>query len=113
MLAVRTAIETIETSDGAVGLHLTNAPSAEMLALIAEELWVIGLPLLFWGRCDEPRINNAEALDTILQRKRLDELAETLKAARRQSRSNTPECDIGHHLSLLRDNPSLIYPLSA
>jgi hypothetical protein len=113
MLAVRTAIETIETSDGAVGLHLTNAPSAEMLALIAEELWVIGLPLLFWGRCDEPRINNAEALDTILQRKRLDELAETLKSARRQSRSNTPECDIGHHLSLLRDNPSLIYPLSA
>jgi hypothetical protein len=113
IVAVRAAIETIEASDGAVGLHLTHAPSAEALDLIAEELWIVGLPLLFWGRCDEPTINNAHALDIILQKKSLDELAETLKTERRQSRSNTPECGIGHHLSLLRDNPSLIYPLSA
>ena len=113
MAAVMAAIATITASDDVVGLHLTNAPSAETLDLIAEELWMVGLPLMLWGRCNELKINNAQALDTILQKKSLDELAETLKTERLQSRSNTPECHIGHHLSLLRDNPLLIYPLSA
>jgi hypothetical protein len=113
ILAVRAAIDTIEASDVAVGLYLTDAPSAETLDLIAEELWMVGLPLLFWGRCDSPAINNAQALDTILQIASLDELAETLKSKRYASRSNAPEYDIGYHLSLLSDNPRLIYPLSA
>lgn len=115
MSAVMSAIKTIEASSDAIGLHLINAPSAETLDLIAEELWIVGLPLMLWGRCDEVKINNAQALDTILQKKSLNELAETLKAERYQSRNpgNTPECHIGHHLSLLRDNPLLIYPLSA
>ena len=111
--AVMTAIETIEDSQDAVGLHLTNAPSVEVLDLIAEELWIAGLPLMFWGRCEEPKIDNAQELDTILRKKSLCELAKTVKTERRQSRSNTPDCHIGHHLSLLRDNPQLIYPLSA
>ena len=111
--AVRAAIEKIEASNNVIGLHLTNAPSAKTLSLIAEELWIVGLPLMLWGRCDELKINNAQELDTILQKKSLDALSETIRTERRQSRADSPECHIGHHLSLLKDNPSLIYPLSA
>ena len=107
---VRMALRQIE-DDGAVGLHLPDAPSAEMLALIAEELWMVGVPLMFWGRCDELGIDNTQELDKILQKKNLGELSETIKSERYLSRD--VQCCIGHHLSLLRDNPLLIYPLSA
>ena len=112
--AVMAAIAQMKASADAVGLHLTCAPGAETLSLIVEELLIAGVPLFFWGRCDEVNISNAEALDTILQKDSLGNLAETVQLERSKARlpQNTPECHIGHHLSFLRDSPLLIYPLS-
>ncbi|WP_346294288.1 hypothetical protein [Sphaerothrix gracilis] len=106
--------EAFETNS-ALGLKITTAlriPTAEDLF---EELLISGLPLAIWGRCDEPLISRVTELGTILQTDVLDKLPETVQTKRRQARisSNTPECHIGHHLSLLRDDPTLIPPKSA
>ncbi|MEM9092855.1 MAG: hypothetical protein AAGC93_29525 [Cyanobacteria bacterium P01_F01_bin.53] len=109
------ALEEAEDDENIVGLKLKTAPSSEKLEMLFDELLIAGLPLAFWGRCDKANILNAKELDTILQKDSLGKLSVTVQHKRREARKakNTPDCHIGHHLSLLQDNPKLIPPRSA
>lgn len=113
-----TAIEIIEDAidaDTVVGLKLTTPPCSPAAEELFEELLSAGLPLAVWGRCDEANISIPQELDTILQVCTLSQLPHIVHRKRRESRrrANTPDRHIGHHLSLLRDNPTLIPPKSA
>ena len=105
------------TADNVVGLKVTSAPCAPNADAIFEELLWSGLPVAIWGRCDETEttISIASELDRLLRAATLGELPQSIHAVRFSARrlTNTPECYIGHHLSLLRDNPTLIPPKSA
>lgn len=106
-----------------VGWEVNTAPSTsvaeelgEELKDLFEELLFIGVPLAIWGRCNEGDIDNAGELDALLQRSKLGELSAAIKQKRSQTRyqARKPEYClqryIGHHLSLLRDNPNLPLP---
>lgn len=102
---------------GMVGLKLTAAPRLPEAEELFEELLLSGLPLAIWGRCQpaEGSLSVVEELDAILKANRLGELPRSVQRKRQQARrsDNSPERHIGHHLSLLCDNPSLIPPRRA
>jgi len=110
-------LEATATADNAVGLKVTTAPCAPNADELFEELLVSGLPVAIWGRCDETQttISLTGELDKLLRAANLCELPQRVHSLRRGARitTNTPDCYIGHHLSLLRDNPTLIPPKSA
>lgn len=110
-------LEATATIDNAIGLKVTSAPCAPNADELFEELLMSGLPVAIWGRCDETKttISIASELDGILRAASLCELSQSVHGMRRRARrtTNTPDCYIGHHLSLLRDNPTLIPPKSA
>lgn len=110
-------LEATATADNAVGLKVTTAPCSPGAEELFEELLISGLPVAIWGRCDETQttISIASELDGLLRAASLCELPQSVYNLRRRARrtTNTPDCYIGHHLSLLRDNPTLIPPKSA
>lgn len=113
-----TLIEVLEdaVADNAiVGLKVTTAPRLPAAEELFEELLISGLPLAIWGRCEEAGIAIAAELDTILRTDSLIKLPQTVQEKRREARKpkNSVDRHIGHHLSLLRDNPTLIPPKSA
>jgi hypothetical protein len=96
-----------------VGLHLTQAPiDTEAMCY---ELLDSGLPLAIWPR--ENLLNNAHAVDlpALLAACCLENLPHDVQQKRHETRrsKNTPDNHIGHHLSLLWDNPHLVPPKSA
>jgi vWA-MoxR associated protein C-terminal domain len=99
--------------DRLMGLHLTQAPiDTEAMCY---ELLDSGLPLAIWPR--ENLLNNAHAVDlpALLADCCLENLPRTVQKKRHETRGskNTPDRHIGHHLSLLWDNPHLVPPKSA
>ena len=106
------ALEAAKDDDTIMGLKLNTAPSPENLAVIFDELLMAGLPLALWSRCDYVGIQNAQELAKILEDSSLGNLSIAIKKKRYEARrpKNTPECHIGHHLSLLKDNPELPLP---
>jgi hypothetical protein len=112
-------LEEAAESDTTVGLKVNAAPCApdsETLTAEAdeffEELFLSGLPLAIWGRCQIKAICNSTELGTLLSADTLGNLLQVIQKKRKEARrsSNPPESHIGHHLSLLRDNPTLIPP---
>ncbi|MDJ0706506.1 MAG: hypothetical protein QNJ46_24815 [Leptolyngbyaceae cyanobacterium MO_188.B28] len=111
-------IEVLEAAveeEDIVGLKVTTALQPPESEELFEELLIAGLPLAIWGRCEEAGIANAAELDTILRTDSLSRLPQTVQDKRREARKpkNSADCHIGHHLSLLRDNPTLIPPKRA
>ncbi len=99
--------------DRIIGLHLTQAPiDTEAMCY---ELLDSGLPLAIWPR--ENLLNNAHTADltALLAASRLENLPQDVQHKRHETRrsKNTPDSHIGHHLSLLWDNPHLVPPKSA
>jgi hypothetical protein len=96
-------------NDRIIGLHLTQAPiDTEAMCY---ELLDSGLPLAIW-----PRVNllNNDLRD-LLAAGCLEKLPQTVQRKRKETRKagNKPDSHIGHHLSLLWDNPHLVPPKSA
>jgi hypothetical protein len=113
---IDTLIELLDNAvddDRFMGLHLTQAPiDTEAMCY---ELLDSGLPLAIWPR--ENLLNNAHAVDlpALLAACCLENLPQTVQRKRHETRKNknTPDSHIGHHLSLLWDNPHLVPPKSA
>lgn len=96
-----------------VGLHVTDAPlNTENLVY---ELLDSGLPLAVWSRCNLARSAHRTQVSKLLAACCLETLPARVKDKRfetRQSR-NTVAKHIGHHLSLLWDDPNFYPPKSA
>ena len=72
----------------------------------------MGFPLPIWGRTDLAEATNETELDRILEVD-LRDLPQTVRRERRESRKKPVGGHIGHHLSLLGDDPKLVPPKSA
>lgn len=96
-----------------VGLQVHQEPTnTEELCY---ELLDSGLPLAIWTRRNLATLAHETELSNLLAACCLEHLPRTVKAKRYETRrrQNTPDCHIGHHLSLLWDDPHLIPPKSA
>jgi hypothetical protein len=96
-----------------VGLQVTQSPvdTEELLY----ELLDSGLPLALWPRQGLAEAAHEAQLQALLTSCRIEQLPHTVKAKRYETRrlQNTPELHIGHHLSLVWDDPHLVPPKSA
>jgi hypothetical protein len=100
-------------SSKVVGLQVQQAPlSTEELCY---ELLDSGLPLAIWPRCNLTELSHEAEMANLLAACCLGQLPHTVKDKRYETRQrqNSPDCHIGHHLSLLWDDPYLVPPKSA
>jgi vWA-MoxR associated protein C-terminal domain len=96
-----------------VGLHVTDAPlNTENLVY---ELLDSGLPLAVWSRCNLGRSAHRTQVSKLLAACCLETLPARVKDKRFETRQskNTAAKHIGHHLSLLWDDPNFYPPKSA
>jgi hypothetical protein len=100
----------IDAQEKSVGLCLTQAPSDAQQ--ICKEVLKSGLPLAIWSRENLLGAVHAMELTTLLSNHNLGELPRAVQEKRNETcmRRNTRESHIGHHLSLLWDNPYLRTP---
>jgi vWA-MoxR associated protein C-terminal domain/vWA-MoxR associated protein middle region (VMAP-M) 1/Effector-associated domain 9 len=99
-----------------VGLHVTQAPIN--IEELCYELLESGLPLAIWSRRDLADSAHESQLTCLLESGCLETLPHRVKTKRRETRSQNspdkhPDRHIGHHLSLLWDDPHLVPPKSA
>ncbi|MEO1792810.1 MAG: hypothetical protein AAFR25_11370 [Cyanobacteria bacterium J06629_19] len=73
----------------------------------------VGMPLAIWGRQDLVQVTNEAELDRVLNTCCLENLPGTVKNERRSARKKAEDSHVGHHLSLLWDDPHLVPPRSA
>jgi hypothetical protein len=95
-----------------VGLHVTQEPID--IQELCYELLDSGLPLAIWSRENLAESGHETQLVDLLKADCLEQLPHTVKTKRRETRrNNPPDRHIGHHLSLLWDDPNLVPPKSA
>ncbi len=102
-----------EESKNLVGLKLIKAPNQDNFTDIVKLISKVGLPLALWGRANLSESTNEVELNRVLEACPLANLPQTVKNERRNSRKKPLNCHIGHHLSLLWDDPDLVPPKSA
>lgn len=105
--------EVMEPDNRAVGLHVSEAP--RNIKELCEELLNSGLPVALWPRTNLANQGHETQLADLLKSSCLEMLPFAVKKKREESRRrrNRPDSHIGHHLSLLCDDPSLVPPKSA
>jgi len=103
----------LEEESKIVGLHVTQAPVD--IEELCYEMLDFGLPIAIWPRSNLANLAHETQLCNLLAACRLEHLPQTVKDKRYEARrrQNSPDCHIGHHLSLLWDDPNLIPPKSA
>jgi hypothetical protein len=102
-----------EKNKDVMGLKLIKAPHHDSFTDIVKLISMAGLPLALWGRSNLSVSTNEAELNRILDACILERLPQTVKDKRCESRGQHPYCHIGHHLSLLWDDPDLVPPKSA
>jgi hypothetical protein len=100
-------------SENVIGLKLIKAPHQNGFNDSVELISRTGLPLAIWDRSNLSKSTKEAELNRILETCILEKLPETVKLKRFDSRNESPDCHIGHHLSLLWDDPDLVPPKSA
>jgi hypothetical protein len=104
---------TEEENESVVGLKLIDAPKQDSSTSIFNLIFEMGFPLALWGRSNLSVSTNEAELNSVLDACILERLPQTVKDKRRESRRQPQNCHIGHHLSLLWDDPDLVPPKSA
>ena len=101
-----------EEEENMVGLKLVKAPTQDCLTSIFNAIFKMGFPLAIWGRTNLSEATNETELDRVLETD-LSNLPQTVRKERRRSHKESIHGHIGHHLSLLWDDPDLVPPKSA
>lgn len=104
----------VQPTSKIVGLQVNQAPLN--IEELCYELLDSGLPLAIWPRCDNlPALSPDAELSSLLDACCLKQLPDTVQRKRYDTRKprNSPDSHIGHHLSLLWDDPFLVPPKSA
>ncbi|MBE9130032.1 MULTISPECIES: hypothetical protein [unclassified Coleofasciculus] len=104
---------TEEENEKVVGLTLIDAPNQDSSISIFNLIFEMGFPLALWGRSNLSASTNEVELNRVLDACILANLPKTVREVRRKSRKKPLSCHIGHHLSLLWDDPDLVPPKSA
>lgn len=95
-----------------VGLQMTRAPTN--LEGMCEELLDAGIPLAIWPRKNLSEEAHYAQLSCLLSESCLSAFPNAVQRKRREARlpRNSVDLHIGHHLSLLWDDPELVPPKS-
>jgi ankyrin repeat protein len=96
-----------------VGLKVKQAPTCVGVNSLFGVLLQAGTPIAIWGRSNLQSITNNTELARILSLCQLKNLLHTVKEERQKARGAEVDAHIGHHLSLLWDDPYLVPPKSA
>ncbi len=104
---------TDEDNENLVGLTLIDVPNQDSSTNIFNLIFELGFPLALWSRSNLSESTNEVELNRVLEACILANLPKTVKRERRESRKKPRNCHIGHHLSLLWDDPDLVPPKSA
>jgi hypothetical protein len=104
-------LEAVQSEGKIVGLHVTQAPVD--IKELCHELLVSGLPLAVWRRRDLGESAKGSDWSTLLTQCCLEQLPNTVKQERYKARRKSENDHMGHHLSLLWDDPHLVPPKSA
>jgi hypothetical protein len=104
---------TDEENENVVGLTLIDVPNQDRVTSIFQLIFELGFPLALWSRSNLSESTNEVELNRVLEACILANLPQTVKRERRESRKKPLNCHIGHHLSLLWDDPDLVPPKSA
>ncbi|MBW4473577.1 MAG: hypothetical protein KME45_24855 [Stenomitos rutilans HA7619-LM2] len=96
-----------------VGLKVKQAPTCVGTNSLFGVLLQTGTPIAIWGRTNLKSTTNDTELTRILNACCLKNLLHTVQEERQRARKVSPEAHIGHHLSLLWDDPYLVPPKSA
>jgi hypothetical protein len=107
---------TEKETEKVVGLKLIDVPNQDNSTSIFYLIFKMGIPLALWGRANlskSTKSTNEVELNRVLEACLLANLPQTVKHERRNSRKKPLNCHIGHHLSLLWDDPDLVPPKSA
>jgi len=99
-----------EGGEYVMGLKLIKAPHHDSFTDIVKLISKAGLPLALWGRSNLSVSTNEAELNRVLDACILERLPQTVKDERLDSRDKPSNCHIGHHLSLLWDDPDLVPP---
>lgn len=105
--------DAVQPDRNVVGLQISQPP--QDVEELCCELLDSGLPLAVWPRCSLANKSHETQLADLLAACCLEQLPNTIKAKRYETRKrkNSIDCHIGHHLSLLWDDPYLVPPKSA
>ncbi len=95
-----------------LGIKLTKAPCQHELEEIFDYIFDRDFPFAIWTRFDLCSNKNKDELERILETS-LGDLPKTIKLERLNSFQRPKDSHIGHHLSLLWDDPDLVPPKSA
>ena len=96
-----------------VGLKVIQAPTQVGANSLFGVLLQAGIPLAIWGRLNLKSTPNHIELDRVLKGCVLKNLLHIVKEERKEARKAALDAHIGHHLSLLWDNPHLLPPKSS
>lgn len=108
------SLKDLEAAEAAViGLKMTQAPCQVGPNSVFSFILQFGFPLAIWGRCNLSETKNEVELDRLLQAACLEKLPDSVRQVRQQCHGKAENCHIGHHLSLLWDDPELVPPKSA
>ncbi len=96
-----------------VGLYVTDVPID--VKRLLEDVLDVGLPISIWCRKDLPDKSHKTQIEDLLKASYLGDLPTKVKEKRHETRKtkNTEVNHIGHHLSLLWDDPHFYPPKSA
>ena len=103
--------QAVQPGSSAVGLHVTQMPTD--VEELCYELLESGLPLAVWQRRELSATAQGQDWSDLLSSCCLDKLPIRAKDERHSARRKPIEKHIGHHLSLLWDDPRLVPPKSA
>jgi len=96
-----------------VGLKVKQAPTAVGINSLFGVLLQAGTPIAIWGRSNLQSTTNDIEFARVLGLCQLSNLLHTVKEERQKARRASADAHIGHHLSLLWDDPYLVPPKSA
>jgi vWA-MoxR associated protein C-terminal domain/vWA-MoxR associated protein middle region (VMAP-M) 1/Effector-associated domain 9 len=103
--------EAVQPESNIVGLHLTQPPVD--IEEFCYELLESGLPLAVWRRQDLQASAQGADWPVLLTKCCLEKLPQTVQQERSSAKRKSEDSHLGHHLSLLWDDPNLVPPKSA
>ncbi len=110
-LEPRSLFSKLNQSTQTIGFHLAQPPDKFGKGSIFAVMLRTAHPVAVWLRESVSGVNCEQALEAFLQSHPIDVLPTAVKQERSNALAENRDCHIGHHLSLLWENPHLLPPI--
>jgi vWA-MoxR associated protein C-terminal domain/vWA-MoxR associated protein middle region (VMAP-M) 1/Trypsin-like peptidase domain len=110
-LELQSLFSKLNQSPETIGFHLAKPPDKFGKGSIFAVMLRTAHPVAIWLRESVSGVNCEQALEAFLQSHPIDVLPTAVKQERSNALAVGRDCHIGHHLSLLWENPHLLPPI--